>query len=149
MISFSKLFISIVLFCFMISAFPPTCQEERWFSPGRLCKLQEIKRKLWQQVNTHIVTTYSTYLLSCCRSPGSAKTWLALCHRYVTRFSSPAQGVCSERGGCWYQRIFQCHAGHTTSLQIWKAAVRRHPGQPSGYIYVSNLWRPSPTQTLW
>lgn len=40
------------------SAFPPTCQKERRCSPRRLCKLQEIQRKLWQQVKTHIVASH-------------------------------------------------------------------------------------------
>lgn len=41
---------------FFSSAFPPTCQKKHRRSPWRLCKLQEIKRKLWQQVKILLVT---------------------------------------------------------------------------------------------
>lgn len=36
----------------MPSAFPPTCQKDRWCYPRRLCKLQKIKRELRQQVQS-------------------------------------------------------------------------------------------------
>lgn len=124
--------------CLVSSAFPPTCQKECWCSPGRLCKLQEIQRKLWQQVKCAslllCIICFCLYLYF---------------HNYNLFPPPTSQGVCCERGGCWYPGIFQCYAGNTTSVQIWEAAVRRHPGQPPGYINVSNLRRPSPTQTLW
>ena len=51
----------------MPSAFPPTCQKERRCSPWRLCKLQEIERKLWQQVKIRFVTChYFCHLLKWC-----------------------------------------------------------------------------------
>lgn len=86
---------------------------------------------------------FYTFLLSCCIS------WHMITTDLTRVFSSTTQGVCCERGGCWRPGIFQCHAGDAASLQIWEAAVCRHPGQPPRYIHVSDLWRASPTQTLW
>ncbi len=149
----SKVIYVCASFCpFVSSAFPSTCQKECWCSPRRLCKLQEIERKLWQQVNTLLLLcdVFFSHLLSCGRSHLLIYPFQSsVCHRDITCFPSTAQGVCCERGGGWRPGIFQCHAGDTTSLQIWEAAIRRHPGQPPRYIYVSDLRRSSPTQTLW
>lgn len=54
----------------MPSAFPPTCQKERWCYPRRLCKLQKIKRQLWQQVKSpSYSSTYSSFHTYFCHLP--------------------------------------------------------------------------------
>lgn len=52
----------VVYLCFfrLSAAFPPTSQKECWRSSWWLCKLQKIKRKLWQQVKIP-----AFYFLSC------------------------------------------------------------------------------------
>lgn len=160
--TFPKLFICEFLFVVLFYVFSFSTYLPKRTLTQSLKIMQTTKNQeetLTASKNTHCYLSFSlwwflfSHSLSCYRSTQTVQKRellvCSVCHRDVTCFSSAAQGVCCERGGRWYPGIFQCHAGDTTSLQIWEAAVRRHPGQPPRYVYVSNLRRPSPTQTLW